>query len=226
MKGYFYQHMSDAIAINRSRRPGYIEKTHGKARILSHYMVGMERIFIPVALYFDRQAQPFIDAGVNIIKNDFIDMKYVPEASKETTYRHTAPSIAHKHLKTALLEYKKNGLAELRGYNYLSVCDKTAHMLELIESLEQDSQAHFAMSKHMLESIGFAALHAKTYTEQSHGRTEKLGKQLIALQLWLADSGISADKMAQKCHALGAGILVNDVPYIPFMDEFKNNTHQ
>lgn len=74
----------------------------------------------------------------------------------------------------------------------------------------------------MLESLGLAALHAPQYLEQSGGETEKLAKQLVGVQLWLADTGIYMDKLAQGCHAMGAGIIVNDVPEIPFLAELND----
>lgn len=221
MTGYFNKHMVDAIRINRSRRPAYVAQAGNTARLLSHWMVGMERLFIPVTLYFDKKAAPFIEAGIPIVKNDFIDMEYIEDPSKPPQYTGISTPAVFQRLNTALKDLKKEGALALKKDDYMAICEHTAEVLSLINKLEDESQAHLAMSKHMLESIGYAALHAPIYLEQSQGQTEKLGKQLVGLQVWLADAGVGTDKLAQRCHKMGAGILVNDVPYIPFLDEFK-----
>lgn len=184
-------------------------------------MVSAECVLLPVARYFDKQAQPFINAGVPIVKNDFIDMDMVLDANKKTKYAGESSPETNKLLQQSFRDFRKARLQYLKNGDYPSICQCAVEMLALIDRKEEESQAHFANSKHLFESVGFAALHAPQYLEQSNGGTEKLGKQLVGLQLWLADTGIYMDKLAQGCHKRGAGILVNDVPYIPFLEEFN-----
>lgn len=219
MKGYFYIHLADAIKTNRARRPHYIQQTKGKARLLSHWLVSSEVMCLPLARYFDSQAQPFIEKGIPIVQNDFIDMQHIAELGTSTQYQGIADKASCQQVHQALKALKKGGLAALKQQDYLAICQQTADTMDVLDKLEQQSGAHFAMCKHMLESLGIAALHAPQYLEQSGGETEKLGKQLVGIQLWLADTGIYMDKLAQGCHAMGAGIIVNDVPEIPFLEE-------
>lgn len=223
MAGHFNKHMVDAIRINRARRPGYIAQAGNSAKWLSHWMVGLERLLIPLTLYFDKKAQPFNEAGISIVENDFIDMEFIKDASIPPLYKGIASSETFKILVTSLKAIRKDGMQALKNNDYMAICEQTAESLSLIEQLEHDSQSHFAMSKHMLESIGYAALHAPIYLEQSEGKTEKLGKQLIAVHLLMADGVgvVLTDKLGQRCHSKGAGILINDVPDIPFLDEFN-----
>lgn len=221
MKGYFYIHLADAIKTNRARRAHYIKQTNGKARVLSYWLVSSEVMCLPLARYFDSKAQPFIEQGVPIVQNDFIDMEHIAELGTATKYQGVADKASCQQVHQALKALKKDGLAALKQQDYLGVCQQTAHAIDVLDKSEQQAGAHFAMSKHILESLGLAALHAPKYLEQSGGETEKLAKQLVGIQLWLADTGIYMDKLAQNCHAMGAGIIVNDVPEIPFLAEFE-----
>lgn len=221
MKGYFYTHLADAITINRARRAHYVEQTQGKARLLSRGLVASELMCLPLARYFDRQAQPFIEQGIDIIKNDFIDMEHIQPLGSPIRYQAVADAATVKELQQSLKRLKKNGLAALKQQDYAAICEQTAAAMDTLDQLEQRAGAHFHMCKHMLESLGIAALHVPQYLEQSNGKTEKLGRQLVGVQLWLCDTGILTDKLAQPCHAMGAGIIVNDVPEIPFLAEYS-----
>ena len=75
------------------------------------------------------------------------------------------------------------------------------------------------MTIHLLESLGFAALHAVQYIEQD-AQVESLCRRLVAIQVLLLTGGIFYDRLAQPCHAQGAGILLNDVPVIPFLTDY------
>ena len=57
------------------------------------------------------------------------------------------------------------------------------------------------------------------YIEQD-AQVETLCRRLVAIQVLLLTGGIFYDRLAQPCHAQGAGILLNDVPIIPFLTEY------
>jgi hypothetical protein len=72
------------------------------------------------------------------------------------------------------------------------------------------------MSRHIVESIGLGAVNALHYDRQSQGGTLKLSRDLVRLQALSLFSTTFYDRMAQRHQARGVGILVNDVPPIPF----------
>jgi len=55
----FADHLREAIAVNRSRRDFYAERTGGRSRLLSTTLITLETLSLPWAMYLDRQARPF-----------------------------------------------------------------------------------------------------------------------------------------------------------------------
>lgn len=78
------------------------------------------------------------------------------------------------------------------------------------------------MTRHMLESIGISACHSIDYAEESGGRTLLLSKTLVLSQVWGLALSLGIDAKAQACHALGAGIIENDLPHIPFEQTWRS----
>ena len=94
--------------------------------------------------------------------------------------------------------------------------------MQVFVSLEKAKGHHLEMSKHLLESIGWSALFA--YMEyEKHQRGKRFFQLLILVQLLCLPAGIIFDFFATKAHAHGAGIIVNDVPKIPFLERFEEN---
>ena len=72
------------------------------------------------------------------------------------------------------------------------------------------------MVRHLLESIGLAAVNATRFAELSAGRTRCLSRNLLLFEAKGLRTAVTLDRRAQEVHALGFGIIVNDVPSIPF----------
>ena len=219
--GHFETHLRDAIRTNLARRPVYVARAGLRARLLSLLLVLTERLCLPLARHFDRRAAPFNVQGIAVVENDFIDMQQIADADTAPAFSKVAPPAAHRQVKQLVRQYKRDGKAALASEDFQRICTLTADTLTAVQALEQQHQAHFAMTIHLLESIGYAALHAPAYIEQSRGEARPLCRSLVAVQLALADGGLLMDKLAQRCHARGAGILVNDVPAIPFLHECR-----
>ena len=94
-------------------------------------------------------------------------------------------------------------------------------MLQFVHELEEECQSLFPMTRHILESIGHAAYNSIAYSEQSGGRTVLLSKVFVLSQICFVAASVGIDKKAQACHALGAGIIENDVPYIAFEEAWR-----
>lgn len=217
--GHFEIHIIDAMRINLGRRRHYVALAGWRAWLLSVLLVASERLCRPLARHFDRKARPFNEAGIGIVADDFIDMALIEPVEKAPRYRGRAPRSAHADVKRQVKHLKRDGLKALASGDYSSICSLVARALENIAALEAQHQAHFAMSVHLLESLGFAALHAPDYIA-ADASCEPLARQLVAIQLRLCDGGLLMDRLAQHCHQHGAGILVNDVPHIPFLRDW------
>ena len=100
-------------------------------------------------------------------------------------------------------------------------CREIAAALRELEELEEEMGAHFAMVKHVLESAGLAALNGEKWAKMSDGATRKLSKRLVDVQLQWMGLFLSYDGLAQEMHHRGCGILLNDIPAIPFLERWE-----
>ena len=92
--------------------------------------------------------------------------------------------------------------------------------LEEVLAVEEQTQSLYPMHRHLLESLGLAAVNAIVYLEQSQGRTALLSKCFLATQVYAISTSAYFDRAAQKCHQLDVGILENDLPEIPFLEAY------
>ena len=68
----FYNHITEAIEINRERKPLYASKTSGKSKNLSNFMLSFQYCLLPIARYFDNKGLKYNLKNIPIIENDFI----------------------------------------------------------------------------------------------------------------------------------------------------------
>ncbi|MBM3266572.1 MAG: hypothetical protein FJZ01_02900 [Candidatus Sericytochromatia bacterium] len=76
------------------------------------------------------------------------------------------------------------------------------------------------MCRHIVESLGLGAVTAISCAARSDGATVGLSRDLIAIQLLALGGAVDTDTQAQALHARGIGILVNDLPSIPFLERW------
>ena len=213
----FEQHLRDAIVIYKERSTLYSAMTNGKSKNIFSQLIVSEMALLPVARLYDLRAIPFIDKGIPIIKNDFVSM----EGNKGFEYPFT-PALLMTGSMEGDAQAVLDELLSVDKQNLMSVAQASFDALNKIHQLEDDNQVYFPMTKHFLESLGFGSLHAIYYQCQSDGETFTLARDFAKLQLLAIKYGksISLDKRANVLHQQGVGILVNDLPDIPFLDEY------
>ncbi len=221
-KGAFISHISDAIAVNRARRNYYSKITNGDSASVSGKLIAMERATLPIAWMIDRMAHKFNKAGINIIADDFVPMSLIPAQEDPPAFTGTASPEVVNELRANIASFKQVVKTSLKSDDFSSIGAAAYRSLVKIEGLETSGRCHFAMSKHIVESIGFFVLHAVRYAEASNGKTKRLSKLFIRVQVLALPFCHNIDADAQKCHKLGAGVLVNDLPAIPFKAEWES----
>lgn len=219
----FYRHVSEAIQSNKSRRSYYHQQAGNKAWWTSTILIFSERLTIPIARRYDRMALPFNEHGIPVVEDDFAEMSLI--LPKETPPRHQGQPdrLSRLELKRLAKNARKASMAALKRGNYAIVQQELAAAIRGLEAVEQKYNLHFAMTRHLLESAGLAALRAPVYIRASSGEAGNLCRKFVALQVKVIDRGIFLDKMAQASHRKGVGIIVNDVPDIPFLAELAQD---
>jgi len=223
-KNVFSLHIKEALAINMQRKTEYAQVTNGKSLVTSRAMIWGELLSLPVAKYYDWRAVKFNKQGIPIVLNDFVSMDDIKPCSSKPQYSSTADFLTFTYIRSELKTYSQQLKAAIALLDFRKICALTAELIDKVFEQENKSQAHFAMLIHILESIGFAAANSIEYSKMSNGATDKLSKALIKLQSnpMTLSLAVKIDSSAQKAHALGAGIIVNDVPSIPFLATWNN----
>jgi hypothetical protein len=217
----FVAHLREAIALNRSRREDYSARSERESRCTSRRLVFLEYLTIPFAARFDRRAREFNARGIGIVRDDFISMELVRPAGTPPVYTGRATTTQRKALSARLKTYRRALKASLARSDLAGVAILTAALLDEVETLERTQGVHWAMTKHVLEQVGFATVNSIGYAEQSQGETLDLSKDLIRQLSFGISRTPHLDHKAQEAHQHGAAIVVNDVPHIPFLDRWS-----
>ena len=214
----FEQHLKDAISIYQERTLQYGAITGNRSKGIFNHLIIAEKMLLPVARFYDFRAIPFIDKGIPIILNDFVSMEgnkgfeypFSPSSPITSTMEESAQATIDE-----LLSVEKSNLMSIALASFIA--------LNEIKQLEETNNDHFSMTKHLLESLGFGSLHAIYYQCQSNGETHRLASDFAKSQLLAVRIGgsIGLDRKANIYHQEGIGILVNDLPEIPFIEEYQ-----
>ncbi len=188
----------------------------GPARRASDLLISTEYLCLPFALVFDRRARRFNEARIPIVQDDFVSMEGIRDPHDPPRYTNRAGRGEFAALGAQLNEYKRCLTDNSKAHDFDRVAGDTAQMLTAVAERETRCEAHFAMVRHLLESIGLAAVNAIRFAELSGGETRPLSRSLLLFEARGMRTAVTLDRRAQEVHALGVGIVVNDLPAIPF----------
>lgn len=213
------KHLLEAIELYSERRHYYAHETDGRTNTLFNGLILSERLMLGIARLYDIRAYAFYQKGIPIVAADFVSM--------DDNLGIGTPIDLAKPFTAALREQVKIRIEQFNPNkcDFQDAVDQSVQLLEWIDSFEKTNQIYLPMTKHVVESIGFAALHAPAYMIQSAGETRALSCDLVNLQVGTLSKliSISFDKQANVFHQEGIGILVNDLPHIPFLAEYHAN---
>ena len=209
------EHLRHAIAVNRHRSARYAVATDGRSAPLSAQLIGLERATLPIAMVLDRRAQPFNRRGIDVVVGDFVPMHPLPPWDQAPRWTGVSTAPARRDLRRTLRALARDGRGMARDGRWMDLANHVAECLADLHTLEHEQAAHFAMTAHLLESIGFAARNADR-TTRADPDVQPLARDLMRVQLVGLRVAIALDLQAQHLHTLNVGILVNDVPAIPF----------
>lgn len=210
------KHVWEAIRLNVARGRGYAAITAGESRPLTRRLVLLELLCLVPLAWFDWRARKFQRRGIPIIAADFTSMTRVNPADAPIRFQGIASEGVWRKLAAELREFRAAADRAVVGAGFREVARLTSARLHSVEQREEELQCLFPMTRHLLESVGIFACHAVEYAAQSGGDTVALSKSFLRFHLRGVGLGIDLDRRAQACHALGAGIIENDVPAIPF----------
>ncbi len=218
----FYDHILGGIRSNQARGPVYDRLSGGDSRRILRKLTLFQRAFLPLAWLVDRRAHRFQRRGIPIVAGDLMPVAGLPAPETPPRWRGKLASGPARQVKEDLKTFKHRFWNLVQAADFHAAARLTWETLQMVKAVEEREACHLAMVKHFLESLGLGALHAVRYVRDSRGEVIPLAKAFLAVQLLPLASTLPMDLDAQALHARGIGILVNDVPAIPFEAEWGN----
>lgn len=217
----FAQHLKEAIALNRSRRDVYDRLSGGGSRALSNKLIMLENLTLPGAHALDLWAKRFQKQGIPVMQADFVSMQDVRSPFAPPRWRGAASDQDAAEVEGWLKTYRDTLRQAVGKNDFTAIAEASYGLLERLEGTEQAKQTHWAMTKHLIESLGLAAMNAIDHAARSDGETLTLSRTFLRFQSLGLLGSVKLDRQAQSFHQKGIGIVVNDVPHIPFADRWK-----
>lgn len=212
----FFRHVTDAIAVNLERRELYSKLSGGQTERISSELIAMEHAMIPLAKLLDRWAEKYHKLGIPIITDDFVSMALVKAFDAPLEFGGPPSKNIREKYRKILRVFSRQARLAIFLRKFQRTAQITQAAVEEIRQLEIEGKCHFAMTCHMLESIGLCARNSEGYRQQSRGATDALAQALLASQYLGLRPLARLDFLAHPTQAHGIGILVNDIPPIPF----------
>jgi len=216
MSGKFQNHFKEAIIVNKERKKFYSNQTKGKSKKLSNILLFFSYFLLPITIFIDKKALKFNKLGIPIIENDFVSLENIKPKTSPPLYQSELKLSDLKIFLKSLKKFKNQINYEIKKNNFIEICRLISKIILNINEFENEKKIHLALYKHIYESIGFAAHNAIEYSKFNNNDALKLSKKLIKIQLLGLILSPYIDKIANKLHQTGCGILVNDIPDIPF----------
>lgn len=212
----FSHHVIEAIKVNRERKDYYTERSGGKTRGLTRLYLSLEYSILPIAAIMDSWARKYQKLGFPVLVNDFVSMELISEPSQLLARQGALDKHGLEVFASILSAYNHESSSAARNKDFAMVQFYAIKALSELRQLEKAQNCNLSMSIHLIESVGLAARNAAALSKISKKQTDNFYRAFIVLQNVGLKGFARIDKMAQKFHQEGIGIITNDLPAIPF----------
>ena len=219
--GGFYEHLADALRLHQERVPVYAGKTGGRSTPLFRKIDSLQRLNLPMAWYIDLRARPFHRQGIPIINGDIVSMSLANPLDTPSHHRGRVRDDTLEELRGRIRAFQREANHEIRAARFFEVASRTAALIRHLQDIERREDCHMAMTIHILESFGLVALHGERWKQVSKGETAGLTRLFLTIHVFTLQECLKTDRKAQEIQADGIGVIVNDVPPVPFLQEWE-----
>jgi hypothetical protein len=207
--GCLVKHLTDALSLNRTRRPLYAAQTWGFSAVVSTALIDGESVSLVPAYVLDARAAALGRAGVPVLCEDL-----VPMAGAAPFATHTS---VVGSFDASLAQAQVSAVEQAVTARSFDAAAKAADAA--ITTLESAPSFH-CMTRHLLESIRRAATLAPGQSARAQAaglssQAESLAWSFIDLQSSDLTTAKWLDEAAAPFQAEGVGIICRDVPPIP-----------
>ncbi len=219
--GPFSQHVIEAINVNKLRAKYYADRSKGQTQKLSNLYAALETVILPMAAIFDRWAQKLCQKGIPVMKNDFVSMEDLPTPDTCPARMGRLNQAGLNDYRQALKAFRKSAYTAAYRKDFISLQIHAISALHKLKALQQIHHCNLTLTIHLIESIGLAARNADQLKQQhkSHKEIDAFYRAFILSQIFGTRMFAGIDLQAQYFHQAGIGIIVNDLPRIPFPEK-------
>ncbi len=212
----FLHHVKEAIEVNKKRAEYYAKVSNNRSKPLSRKYIMIERSIVPTAIILDMWARALRRQGIPALAGDFSSMRSIFPANKAPARRGKLPKEAISHYKELLKQYRSKVFSAVRQKDFIRIQLLSMAALHSLKKLELKHNCHLALSIHLIESIGLGARNADRLSQKFNGKADNFYRANLFMQTLGVKLFSSIDLKAQSLHECGIGIIVNDLPAIPF----------
>lgn len=223
------QHMANAIAMNRERRELYAGRTGQASRQVSDTLLaGEESKLVGWTLAaLDWMAADFNAQGVPLIREDVIPLRPLPPETPPR-WRGRADAATEAAARALLVAYVGDARRLVSARSFEALAARSHQAVVDLAGLEARAGCHFAMSAHLISTVGYGALRAQEHVARARPvrwllrwrytgfdvSSAFVSAQYLSSTLYaLPDFALEVDLAAQEVHRdHGVGIVVNEFP--------------
>lgn len=206
-------HLRDATKLNHDRAFKYAKLTDGKSYRLSRELILMEELALLATINLDLQASHYIEKGVNIFKDDLVDMALTPEF-KEQFENDLAPT---EQVFIDIKKLEKTWIKHLKADNLDTIYHEAVELLDFGNLKEKNQNC---LTRHFVESIARGLMnletHRKKASELNLEDPKSLALKFINIQIRSLSWAYSLDKRAFPIQKANIPFFCQDVPVIPY----------
>jgi hypothetical protein len=213
-KNPFRHHVKEAIRHNLERMPYYAKMTNNASKKLSKRYIFLERVILPTAALFDKWASYLRKKDIPVLVNDFASMEKIAHPATKPLRTGMPDKDQIKFYHKILRNYRKQVYSAALKKDFVQIQIDTISAMNAVKKLEIRANCHFALTLHLLESIGLSARNADLIG--SNAQSDNFYRAFILSQALGIKIFENIDLNAHQFHAHGIGIIINDLPAIPF----------
>ncbi|QDK46177.1 hypothetical protein DOM22_13890 [Bdellovibrio sp. ZAP7] len=207
------EHIREAMALNKERKPLYMKLSQGKSKPVSDKLIWLERKLMVAVPFADAWAAPYQAVGIPIICQDLIEMSKTPKFQSRNS---EGIDSLHNYRKPNITAIKSHLLELFKAKAYMSLAEYADSQ---IKDLEQ-APRYNCMVRHILESIrrmaALTPVHERKALAKNMLSTEMLSRTVLRTHIILLKDFAEIDELAAPLQANALPILCQDVPYIPW----------
>lgn len=207
------KHLLDATKLNQERIFKYARLSKGASLGLSRELILMEELGLLATIKLDLKASKYIEMGVNVFKDDLVDMALTPDFSPN--YQEISHPIEHQTVSINSIKKKWLKLIETDELDKIY-----AHTLELLDHGLLREKNQNCLTRHFVESIARSLLNLPIHQNKALELGLKDPKPLIIsflkIQIKSLAWAYSLDTRAFEIQKQNIPLFCQDVPPISY----------